>query len=210
MRTMILILAFLIIAAIQAKADEAGQGIAQLEKNVLASEGNLEQYERNLKTSQENVKQMKESLAKLKTFMVNLEQSNQGIEKNQATLEPVKNKVLEHIKNERVDIEREKKQIAEVQQILDKLNKQLAARELNVKAYQAKLVEIEKEREGWAEQKKNMSSLLTTVKEKITTAEQEKVKWEGKTDKYQTEVDKWKNQAALSKKQLRHYKRLSD
>ena len=111
---------------------------------------------------------------------------------------------------EQEKIATEDKQIAEVKALLEKLEKNKKQRELNVKAYDQKVAEIQQELNDWDNQVAQMAKLNEEIDKKHQQAVTEKGKWVGKKADYAKEAKKWKGQASTAKSTYTKYQALAD
>ena len=102
-------------------------------------------------------------------------------------------------------IQSEDKEMAELQALMEKLKERKLKREMNIAAYDKKLVEIDEEVKAWEVQRANLDKLNKTIDEKIQVAENERNSWKNKMNSYQQEAEKWQKESKIAEKTYRKY-----
>lgn len=166
----------------------------QLKTNVNNSLHNYNEYKKNLEISENNKKQTSKAIESLKKQKQDLSKSSQNVDKNKQAIEKMRLQIVDYKKNEQEKLTGDLAEINKLKDVLFQLENNKKKREINIAAYDKKLAEIEKEKQEWADQVKNLGELYKTIDQKITQIEKEKTDWDKKGQSYQKQADKWKNE----------------
>jgi chromosome segregation ATPase len=208
MKTLILVTLFLVSVSFHAEASDVDKGIAALENNVSASEHNLEQYQRNLEIVQKNGQEMQRSLNELESYKKTLEKSGKNITGNTDSLEEAKKRILTLMNQEKSLLKEDELRIVEIRKLLEMAERTAKERQVVVKVYQAKLIEVDAEKQAWLQQNSNMGDLLKDVEKRRKQTMAEKAKWDQKEKDYKKEISRWDSESRKSKTLLTRYQRL--
>ncbi len=178
-----------------AKTDVKG-ALNRLQQNESNAKENLKQYESNRDISKKNAEEVTQAINELRAQRKSLTENSQNLEKNRAILDAMKAKIRSFKSQEQNILKTEEAQKAQLQALIDKLDKNRLEREKNIAAYDAKIQEIEMEKNNWDQQQAEMTAIHQEIdqKEKIALAEREK--WVNKYKGYADETKKWDRQAA--------------
>jgi hypothetical protein len=178
-----------------AKTDVKG-AMKRLQENETNAKDNLKQYETNKDISHKNAEEVTKAVKELRAQRKALTDNSQNLEKNRAILDAMKKKIAGFKTHEQELLKTEEAQKAQLQALIDKLEKNRLQREQNIASYDAKIQEIENEKNNWDQQRAEMASIQQEIdtKEKIALAERQK--WIEKYKGYTEEAKKWDRQAA--------------
>lgn len=211
MRMAFTIAMFIILSYTSVEAGtDVGQSLETLKTNMENSQTNFDQYEKNQKISARNAEETRKAMVELKKLEKSLIENSQNIDKNKAKLDQMKVKIQEYKKAEMMELEKEKNYIAEVQALLNKLQKNAQQREMNITAYDTKMQEIDKEKKDWDTQRGALADLKQEIASKYTQAQQENAKWSGKEKSYGDESTKWRKQSITARETYLQYKHLHE
>ena len=166
----------------------------QLKTNVDNSLHNYNEYKKNLDIAKDNKEQTSKAIDNLKQQKKDLGKSSQNVDKNKQAIEKMRLKIVEYKKNEQEKLNNDLAEIQKLKDVLFQLENNKKKREVNIAAYDKKLNEIEKEKQEWANQMKNLDELYKTIDQKITQIEKEQKEWDKKTSSYKEQAEKWKKE----------------
>lgn len=211
MKTTILTSLTLALVALPSHADtNVDESIEQLKTNVENAKSNYEQYEENAKIAGKNFKTTSEAIVVLKNQKQQVLKTDVNIDENQKVLDQVKLQLKGLKAEEQKKLDEEQKQAQKLEARLNEMKKNLEKRKLNLEAYDRKMAEVDKEKNDWEFQRKNMQNLVSQIQEKQKQAESEKVTWGKKKDSYEAEAKKWKNASSTAEKQLAHIEKIKN
>lgn len=166
----------------------------QLKTNVDNSLHNYNEYKKNLDIAKDNKEQTSKAIDNLKQQKKDLGKSSQNVDKNKQAIEKMRLKIVEYKKNEQEKLNNDLAEIQKLKDVLFQLENNKKKREVNIAAYDKKLNEIEKEKQEWANQMKNLDELYKTIDQKITQIEKEQKEGDKKTSSYKEQAEKWKKE----------------
>lgn len=184
--------------------------LQRLKTNMENSQKNYEQYRKNLDVVSQNIKESEKAIQDLKKLKLDLSANSNKVEENKKALDKAKLQVLDLKAKEKLKLEQEGKQLAELEAVMKKLQGNMKQREINLATYDAKVGEIENEKMDWDNQKKSMAELDGKISEKEKLAQVERQKWQAKKSDYSKETAKWETTKKSSSENYAKYKRLGE
>ncbi len=181
----------------------------QLKLNQENSEKNKEGYEKNQKISADNVKAIDENLKALATQRAQIHENVKKADANVAIMDKQEGQINSLIKKETDQEESEKKQVAALEERINKLKENMAKRESNIMEYQGKMKTISTEKNQWMEQKKIAEDVEKTIDGKEKQANVDRAEWKKKANAYAAEVAKWKSEADTNRSTFKKYDKLN-
>ncbi len=191
----ITVLGLVIAASAVAKTDVKG-ALGRLKTNEVNAKDNQKQYETNRDISKKNAEEVTAAIKELRNQRKSLTANSQNLEKNRAILDAMKAKIGGFKAEEQKLLQTEEAQKAQLQALIDKLEKNKLEREQNIAAYDTKIQEIEMEKSNWDQQKSEMTAIHQEIDSKEKIALSERKKWIEKYKGYDGETKKWNRQAA--------------
>ena len=165
------------------------------------------EYQKTLKIVDENLKQVNKALDELKEGRKTVKYHLKNSDENKKKLAGHKKTLDQYIAKEDKSVLAEQKKLDALLLKVNQLKKNIEQRQLNVKAYQAKKVEIDQELAAWQEQQKRIANLIDVIDKKEKLAVSEKKNWEDKRKGYSMESARWEKTASQAKDLYRKYEK---
>jgi chromosome segregation ATPase len=185
------------------RAESVDSRMERLKLNADNSEANHKAYAENSEIAKANVATAEQALKDLEAQRAQLLKNVDNIDGNKAALQKMRDHVVDLQKRERESLREDDKRLAELQDLVRRLQAAKKAREVNVDTYDKKLAEMDQEKSGWDQQKSAVAELTQALEAKKTEAEQAKKTWESKGKTYAEQAARWRSEADKSSRQYR-------
>lgn len=192
-----------------ARTDVQG-ALQQLKTNENNAKANQKQYEENADIASKNIVEVTQAIKHLRDQKGKLNANSTNLNKNKAILDAMKTKLQQFKNQETAQMAKETAQINQLKAVLEKLEANRMKREQNVKAYDDKIAEVEKERGEWNQQKEAFAAIQKELESKEKRAIAEREKWLNKRKGYRAEANKWGKEAQVAEQNRVKFDKLKD
>ena len=194
----------------QAEQMDVAGSLEKLKANKENSALNFIQYKKNFEITSANIEQTNLAAKELAEQKALLKKSAAEMDSNQKRLTQMRDQVAGFKTAEQIELQEEEKKIEELQKVLAKLEANKRLRQQNLDAYDARLKEIEAEKQQWLDQNAKMGELLAEIAKKEDQVKKEREEWVEKRKHYRAETLKWKKANQLAEQTYTRFKKLEN
>lgn len=189
---------------------EINDQLERLKTNQENSEHNLKQYEINQKIVEQNLDEVNKAVEQLKTNKAHVKKSQKSVAENEKIIDKAVADIQRESEKEKRSMTDEQAKLAEVEKLAEKLRANIALREQNIAAYNARVQELNQTKGTLGEREKAVAELDQALEVKYQQAMNEHKEWSGKQKAYSEEVAKWKKNRNDSEQMHKNFERLKN